>query len=130
MEGCKDWRLKGARCIDRVGPTYNSCDKQNSTHLAKTLPLNNETAPYVDCHSPETVAPNLDPATASKVSSLSLDHMPSTVGMASLIPGLVNEVALEIFLYFVAIDKDGPCTLVLVCTAWRDTVLRSNSLKK
>jgi hypothetical protein len=56
--------------------------------------------------------------------------MSGTFRITPLIPGLANEVALEIFLYFVAIDRDGPITLMLVCTAWRDMVHGSKSLKR
>jgi hypothetical protein len=36
---------------------------------------------------------------------------------------LNNDVILEIFLQFVAIDWDGPFTLMLVCTKWSDLVV-------
>ncbi|KIM20737.1 hypothetical protein M408DRAFT_30128 [Serendipita vermifera MAFF 305830] len=41
----------------------------------------------------------------------------------SLIPGLVDDVVHEMFLHFVAIDWNGPFTLILVSTAWRSVVI-------
>ncbi|KIM20734.1 hypothetical protein M408DRAFT_30126 [Serendipita vermifera MAFF 305830] len=41
----------------------------------------------------------------------------------SLIPGLVDDVVHEMFLQFVAIDWNGPFTLILVSTAWRSVVI-------
>jgi hypothetical protein len=40
-----------------------------------------------------------------------------------LIPGLVDDVVLEIFPHFIAVDLNGPFSLMLVCSAWRDRVL-------
>jgi len=45
-----------------------------------------------------------------------------------LISGLVNDVVRGIFQHFVATDWDGPFTLILVCTAWRDMVLSTPTL--
>lgn len=41
----------------------------------------------------------------------------------SLILGLVNDVVYEILLHFVAIDWNGPFTLILVNATWRDVVI-------
>jgi hypothetical protein len=56
--------------------------------------------------------------------------MSTTFRITPLIPGLANEIALEIFLHFVAVDRDGPLTLMVVCTAWRDVVLGSKAMKR
>jgi hypothetical protein len=37
---------------------------------------------------------------------------------------LNTDIFYEIFPHFVAIDPDGPFCLVLVCTAWKDMVLK------
>jgi len=54
--------------------------------------------------------------------------MNSTLHNAHLIPGLVNDIVLEIFLHFVAVDPGGPFSLMLVGTSWRNLVLSSPRL--